>query len=406
LSRIARPSRFALPTTGSAICNSLLTRFIPQMILASIIEKAIINLRSGHLQTEEDVKLAVILPILRALGWDETDRSIRAEYPTPPGRVDYALLYESRPQVFVEAKRRGAMDVRAEAQLFSYANNRGVPLLLLTDGYRWDLYLSMADGLPEERRFLSLELAGDNDLPVYSETLETYLGKTHVASGKARRAAEERLHLDRQQTRARKAIPEAWNALLDEPDEFLCDILSDKVRTQIGTSPDSSDIQGFLAQVARSALSSEIEKLNQRTARDPSPRYFQENSSSNGKLQDVIYDLMRVVLERHPGILDSETIHYMECNRHPFGTKLSYPLIRKKSEGRFINKKSCYKKDIYGDKWYVCTEWNKSHHAHNARMLAEWVNSLIDKTGDAGARSALADIFDRLSDYTENNTPL
>ena len=406
MSLIAHLGRFALLTTGSATRNSLLTRFISQMTLASIIEKAIINLRSGHLQTEEDVKLAVILPVLRALGWDETDRSIRAEYPTPSGRVDYALLYDSRPQVFVEAKRRGAMDVRAEAQLFSYANNRGVPLLLLTDGYRWDFYLSMADGLPEERRFLRLELAGDDDLIVYSETLETYLRKTHVASGKARRAAEERLHLDRQQTRARKAIPEAWNALLDETDKTLCDLLSDKVRTQIGTSPDSSDVQGFLARVARSAPSGKIEELGQGTVRDPSPRYFRENSSSNGKLQDIIYDLMRVVLERHPRILDSETIHYMECNRHPFGMKLGYPLIRKESEGRFINGRPRYKKDIYGDNWHICTEWNKSYHTHNAGMIAKWVKSLIDKTGDAGARSALVDIFDRLSDYAENNTPL
>ena len=372
------------------------------MTLAPILEKVIGTLRSGHLQREEDVKLAVILPILRALGWDETDLSIRPEYPTGLGRVDYALLCDSRPQVFVEAKRRGALDVRAEAQLFGYANNRGVPLLLLTDGYRWDFYLSMADGPPEERRFCSLELAGDDDLPVYSETLETYLRMTHVASGKARRAAEERLDFDRQQTRARKAIPEAWNALLNEPDELLCELLSEKVRTLIGTSPESSDVQGFLARADRSATSGEVEEHRQGIVRNASPRHVQENSSSNGKLQDIIYDLMRVVLERHPEILDSETIHYLECNPKPFGTKLSYPLIRKTSEGQLITSgKPRYKKDVYGDKWYVCTQWHRLHHRHNAMMLSEWVKSLSDKTSDQRARSSLADISDRLSDYVE-----
>ena len=371
------------------------------MTLAPILEKVIGTLRSGDLQREEDVKLAVILPILRALGWDETDLSIRAEYPTGPGRVDYALLSDSRPQVFVEAKRRGALDVRAEAQLFRYANNRGVPLLLLTDGYRWDFYLSMADGPPEERRFCSLELAGDDDLPVYSETLETYLRKTHVASGKARRAAEERLDLDRQRTRARKAIPEAWNAVLNEPDELLCEILSEKVRTHIGTSPDPSDVEGFLARVARSAPSGEIEELRRGMARAAPPRHSQEHSSPNGRLQDIIYDLMRVVLEMHPEILDSETINYLECATNPFGTKLSYPLIRKKSKGPKINERSRYKKDVYGDKWYVCTQWHKLHHIHNAMMLSKWVKSLIDKTSDQRARSALVDISDRLSDYSE-----
>ena len=259
----------------------------------------------------------------------------------------------------------------------------------------------MADGPPEERRFCSLELAGDDDLPVYSETLETYLQKAHVASGKARRAAEEHLLQDRERTRARKAIPEAWKAVLNEPDALLCEILSEKVRTHIGTSPDPSDVEGFLARVARSAPSGKIEDRRQGMARAAPPRHSQEDSSPNGRLQDVIYDLMRVVLEMHPEILDCETINYLECNTNPFGTKLSYPLLRKKTKGPKINGKSRYKKDVYGDKWFVCTQWHKLHHIHNAMMLSKWVKSLMDKTSDQRARSSLVDISDRLSDYSE-----
>ena len=127
---------------------------IPRMSLEAILKTAIVNLRSGSLEREEDVKLAVILPILQALGWNPADPgSLRPEYPASSGRVDYALLCHGRPQVFLEAKRGGALDVRAEAQLFRYAVNNGVPLLVLSDGRHWDFYLSMADGAPEERRF-------------------------------------------------------------------------------------------------------------------------------------------------------------------------------------------------------------------------------------------------------------
>ena len=48
------------------------------------------------------------------------------------------------PLVFIEAKRLGNVDYRAEGQLFGYAVNRGVPFLILTDGNVWDFYLSMA----------------------------------------------------------------------------------------------------------------------------------------------------------------------------------------------------------------------------------------------------------------------
>ena len=134
----------------------------PMQELEPIVKAAIFNLRSGRLEREEEIKLAVILPILNALDWNPADPgSLRPEYPAGPGRVDYALFCHGRPQVFVEAKRRGALDARAEAQLFGYAANNGVPLLVLSDGLCWDFYLSMADGRPEERRFHRLELRSE-----------------------------------------------------------------------------------------------------------------------------------------------------------------------------------------------------------------------------------------------------
>ena len=159
--------------------------------LEAILKKAILNLRSDRLEREEDVKLAVILPILDALDWNPADPgALRPEYPAGPGRVDYALLCHGRPQVFVEAKRRGALDARAKAQLFGYASNNGVPLLILSDGLCWDFYLSMADGVPEERRFDRLELRDEDEVPEYAKALDEWLRKRHVASGEARRGAE------------------------------------------------------------------------------------------------------------------------------------------------------------------------------------------------------------------------
>ena len=131
------------------------------MTLEAILKTAISRLRSEELENEAEVRLAVVEPILRALNWDAaTDsRSIKPEYSVGHGRVDYALLCPDRPQVFIEAKRRGGLDARAEEQLFDYASHNGIPLLVLTDGYYWDFYLSMADGLPEERRFLQTDVS-------------------------------------------------------------------------------------------------------------------------------------------------------------------------------------------------------------------------------------------------------
>ena len=244
--------------------------------LETTLKRAILNLRFGGLDREEDVKIAVILPILNALDWHSADPgSLRPEYPAGPGRVDYALLCHGRPQVFVEAKRRGAVDARAEAQLFGYAAHNGVPLLVLSDGLFWDFYLSMADGRPEERRFDRLELRDEDSVPKYAKTLESCLRKLKVASGEARRDAESLLEDDRSRNRARIAMPDAWNALLNGPDELLCDLLADKVQARTGAKPRPADIEEFLLRlpVARPSSTPEEQPTRQyRSAVTEEPR--------------------------------------------------------------------------------------------------------------------------------------
>ena len=152
------------------------------------------RLVSDDLESEAQVKQSIILPVLRELGWDDTDpKMFKPVYSVGRGLVDYALLSHSRPQVFIEAKRIGAMDVGGEEQLFGYASNRGVPLLVLTDGDRWDFYLSMASGVPSERRFYRMELRLEHKIQEYAEFLAEHLQKDHVVSGEARRSAEKRL---------------------------------------------------------------------------------------------------------------------------------------------------------------------------------------------------------------------
>ena len=381
--------------------------------LETTLKTAIRNLRSGGLEREEDVKIAVILPILNALDWDFADPgSLRPEYPVGPGRVDYALLCHGHPQVFVEAKRRGSVDVRAETQLFDYAANNGVPLLVLSDGLYWDFYLSMADGRPEERRFDRLELRDEDSVVQYARTLESCLCKLKVASGEARRGAEHRLEDERSGKRAREAMPDAWNALLNEPDELLCELLTDKVQTMNGAKPRPADVEKFLRRllVARPSSTPEMRPTaqfgngghhRQVTTATVSPVPPTEATEPGEKLQNIIKDLMHTVLEDFPEMLDENEIGQLENTKNPRGLKLSYTLIRKVSNGRHFGKYSRYWKDPFAGQWYVCSEWGLQDHRHNAGKLSTWTRSLIAGAEDPGARDRLRDILNRLSAWVE-----
>lgn len=218
------------------------------MSLEAILKKAVGRIRSGALENEAQVKQAVIVPILRELGWEDSDPDeFKPEFPVAGGRVDYALLRDGgSPLVFIEAKALGRVDIAGEEQVFGYAVNRGVPFLILTDGNLWDFYLSMAEGDPAERRFYRAELKREERMPEYVEFFGKHFGKARVVSGKARQEAERRHESARERAKARKAIQGVWRKLLEGPDEMLRELLIEETERDCGTKPEADDVEAFL----------------------------------------------------------------------------------------------------------------------------------------------------------------
>ena len=218
------------------------------MSLDKVLKKAVEHIHSGSLENEAQVKQAVILPILRALDWDDSDPAeFVPEFSAGNGRVDYALLRSGGgPLVFIEAKGLGGVDAKGEEQVFRYAVNRGVPFLILTDGNLWDFYLSMAAGDPPDRQFYRVELTNEERISEYVEFFEKHLLKSRVVSEDARIDAEKRLKSSRERGEARKAIPGVWRTLLETPDDMLRDLLAEEVARACGTRPKLDDVEKFL----------------------------------------------------------------------------------------------------------------------------------------------------------------
>ena len=211
------------------------------------------------LQNEAQVRAAVIAPLLQALGWDPADPTQwLVEYPVDNGRVDDALFGSGGSAlVFVEAKKQGNLSVRAEDQLFRYAANKGVPILVLTDGDTWDLYLSMAAGEPTERRFAHHTLTESSDLGRVADDLRAFVGRTAVTAGDAHDAASARLKQIKDRKIGKGGLASAWAALLAEPDEMLRDMLIEKVEEDVGARPEPRDAEDFLRrQAGRDAATS------------------------------------------------------------------------------------------------------------------------------------------------------
>ena len=135
-------------------------------------------------ENETRTRMALIDPLLQALGWDTSDPTMVApEYSAGNGRADYALLGDAmNPVAFIEAKHFGEPLERPqhEDQLFTYALRQQVKFAALTDGNRWVLDdVSVFTG--GERRLLQVSIA---ETPVHEAALKLLLLWRHnIASG-------------------------------------------------------------------------------------------------------------------------------------------------------------------------------------------------------------------------------
>jgi len=113
--------------------------------------------------SEQDTKLAIINPLLGALGWDLSSLAqVRSEYRHRPSDdpVDYAMFLNGAPALFVEAKRLAAdlSNRKFITQVVSYAATVGVDWCVLTDGNEYRFYNAHAPVDAEDKLFLVVRL--------------------------------------------------------------------------------------------------------------------------------------------------------------------------------------------------------------------------------------------------------
>ena len=95
-------------------------------------------------QSEALTRYALIDPLLRELGWDTEDPDVVVpEYSSGGGRVDYALLANSKPLMMVEAKKHGTSLQDGRKQAVEYAMDETdikARYFSVTDGAYWAIY--------------------------------------------------------------------------------------------------------------------------------------------------------------------------------------------------------------------------------------------------------------------------
>ena len=166
---------------------------VPLDDLVSVIKtlKARLHTHRKVLEANETrTRMALIDPLLQALGWDTADPAlVLPEYDLRGYRADYALLDGTgEPVAVIEAKRLGESLASHQIQFISYANLSGVSYAGLTDGNQWELYKVFDPAPIEDRLLLNVSI---EDQPAHEIALKLLLlWQPNLATGQPVEANE------------------------------------------------------------------------------------------------------------------------------------------------------------------------------------------------------------------------
>lgn len=107
--------------------------------IEDIEKKPILTVSKGRISnTEENVKLMLIAPLLKILGW--TDDNLDYEPSASSGKIDILLKIEGIPRMVVELK---SLEKKLEdhvEQVFNYARIKDTKVFALSNGHRFDFF--------------------------------------------------------------------------------------------------------------------------------------------------------------------------------------------------------------------------------------------------------------------------
>lgn len=121
--------------------------------------------------TEEATKNALVMPFIRALGYDvfnpnEVVPEYTADVLSRKGeKVDYAIMHEEKPTILIECKTCGSqIDIKQANQLYRYFTATDAKIAILTDGIVYKFFSDLDDhNKMDEKPFLVLNLLDIED---------------------------------------------------------------------------------------------------------------------------------------------------------------------------------------------------------------------------------------------------
>jgi predicted type IV restriction endonuclease len=195
---------------------------------------------------EASIKQAIVLKILFLLGWDPFDANeIQPEYMTKMQKIDFAIRQNDTVKAFLIV-RKDLENFKANIEsLLESAEKADVKIAIFTNGLSWWFFLPSVEGNIDDKRFWSIDHKNEK-LDMIAKKLFDFLSKESVIRGNAVKLAEEICNKRKEVMLINTYLPKAWEKVINEPEKYLVDIISEVTNELCGYKPKREKVVEFV----------------------------------------------------------------------------------------------------------------------------------------------------------------
>ncbi|MYB49997.1 MAG: hypothetical protein F4X72_12155 [Dehalococcoidia bacterium] len=291
---------------------------------------------------EKAVEMAVVLPLLRQVGWNT--ENVSEIYPqretSDGGKVDFDLQIAGESRILIEVKRwKHNLDEEDEEQLTKYCQSTKPTrpkLAVLTSGRVWRLYLAPTANKgnnSELKRFEEVDVIADELSEIESYFRQFLARDSMVDFRPTMRAAKDLYRKVQDFQEQKRLLTKAWNELTNDRDTLTELVLSFAEIKNIQTNPDN--VLRFLDSLQVSLVNEVPTKAKSRTKMPASFVLPTSPASKGNKPQQLKnrsgwYNLLSGICElmqsRHPDSFHQNTLSMTDRFAENQNSKFSKPV--------------------------------------------------------------------------------
>ena len=164
--------------------------------------------------------------------------------------------------------------------LLNTSAESGVKIAVYTNGLSWWFFLSSAEGSTDDKRFWSFD-SGKEKIEVIAKRLHDFLSKDNIVSGQAEKLADEIINKRKEVALINEYLPKAWEKVINEPEIYLVDVISEVTKGLCGYKPKRDKIIEFVKSEGKIKL-----KKSEEFVIDDLTKIIDDKSVKNDKPQN------------------------------------------------------------------------------------------------------------------------